>query len=163
MEDSKVTPLIGDTVEFLTFKTSVLEKMLKGYKTALFHELKISRLKELEEAFSNAKTNKERYDISKVSKETTKHYDNEIRRAEKYNCEISSFFEKESPLVDNFCEATISTFAEMTKIILKATDVLPKDSLGKIIPTAYQPALLCESEQGNIFLNGKKYKIYTNA
>jgi hypothetical protein len=150
----------GDTVEFLTFKTAVLEKMLKGYKTALYHELKIDRIKDLEAALAAAENNKQRANLEKLIKETKKYFDAEMKRAEKYNTEISTFFEEESSMVDNFCEASVSVFAEMTRIILQATDVLPKDAAGKIIPSSFRPALLHESDKGNIFMGGKKYIIY---
>ena len=133
----------------LILKTAVIEHALNVYKTSLIHELKLGKLKELDEKPVHNK--KQEYEYKKQVKETEKYYNDWIKRCEKYNNEISKLIDDKS-LLNPIIDSSIDLYSAFT-------DVLIKSIQGSSGTKNFTPCILEESENGTLFLDNKQYKI----
>ena len=145
----------------LLLKCSVLEHELRINKTNYYFNCKLealealNKLKELRKKSPSKSLNRQITEL-KYSCESFK---DKLERAEKYNSEMLNEFLKHdgnNDLYQSIIENSTDLYDSLTIMFLKALSTIEKGKSKNI-----SCALLEESENGTIFINGKKFIIHT--
>ena len=147
-------------LEKLVLTTAALEGALKTWKTSLLHELILQCENRIITLNIETKEDLKKIGVDKVlelniNKAKIVHFKKMLIRAEKYNNEVTEVFynQNDKEKVDKFTDTLVDIYGDATVILQE----IFKNAESKKL----SPAILEESERGNIFLNGKKFIIHT--
>ena len=140
-----------------------MENLLKSWKVSLYQEL-IDEIKDVMEEIKRTPTFK--YQMKGMSKtkelamlnKKIKGHEESIKRVEKENSEITNmlFKNNNTESVYDFIENSLDHYGDFTDILQRVFKEITPDSERKIV----RPAVLEKCDNGNLFLEGKRYKIH---
>lgn len=145
-----------EILQKLLLNSLIFENLLKIFKIELYKEIIEHKKKVVNEILNSTLTNRSKVIRVKEAERELKIYQERVKRAEHIGLEITRDFNKTVSNFDydKFTEDTADIYIPFTKILM---DVGRSDiDFSTIIP-----ALLIESEDGDIEVNNKKYKLLT--
>ena len=146
-----------ENIQKVILTTILLESNLKVYKSAMLHEMKLQELDKINKVKPINK--RHGHELNVIRRTIESEFRKRIERCEKYNGETLRDFLQVNPKdagLDIFIENAHDLIADFISLFIKAMDGVTKEN-----PVKVEASLLKVDDNGNIFLNGKKYKILT--